>query len=191
MPTPHDQVRDALRGWLEEVLRVKSWSMTKLASKAGVDQATITRFMSGARAGTMRADTIAKISRVAGMAPPAGLGAELGFGEPGVQPIHDETRGLSPDQSVWQVTSPRLVASGFLPGDRFILDMAEEPRPGDYVLANIYRLEGDGAETVLRNYQPPFLTNPAGPLEPGKSEYIDNERVQIKGVIVERWRRWR
>lgn len=191
MSTHHEQVRDALLGWLEEVLRVKGWSKTKLAAKADVDQATITRFMSGARTGTMRADTIAKISRVAGIAPPAGLGAEMGFGEPGVQPIHDESRGLSPDQSVWEVTSPRLVGSGFLPGDRFILDMAEPARPGDYVLANIYRLEGDGADTVLRNYQPPFLINPAGALEPGQSEYVDNERVQIKGVIIERWRRWR
>lgn len=191
--TQEEETRRTLVTWLKLVLDETGWSQTKLAAVAGVDQSTINRFLSDEeRAGGMRASTIAKIVAASGIAPPAGLGAlARGFGEPEVSLFRGEPgRVLSQDQSVWTVRGNKYAVAGFLDGDRFLLDMAEPPQPGDYVLANIDRVAGDGADTVLRINQPPFLLNPA-PGHSGASEYVDNIRVRIMGVIIERWRRWR
>lgn len=191
--TQETETRDTLVTWLEAVLRETGWSQTKLASVAGLDQSTINRFLSDEdRAGGMRASTIAKIVRASGIAPPAGLGAPVkGFGESEVVPFsgpHD--RAITPDHSIWIVNTRSLAAAGFHEGDSFLLDMAAEPMEGEFVLANVYALDGLSAVTVLRLYQPPFLLNPAVGFA-SKPEYVDNVRVKIMGVIIERWRKLR
>ena len=169
-------------------------------------------FMTRVYAGTQElriaeARILAKVLRVppgellrrAGMAAPlegetdpihqAGLGEGQAAYE--VRPVEIEfpTKAIEDsNQTTWCVETTEMVLAGYKPGDYFLLDGSATPKGGDAVIAQIYDWKSGTAQTVFRQFEPPYLLTAAATHRRSKPEIVDNERVVIKGVVLRSWR---
>ncbi len=191
------------RTYLIQVLDRTGWTQTELASRAGLDPSTLSRFLSGNRHGhALRASTIRKIEMISGIATAANPGARAadtsappGFAEPEAVPLDmsAETplaaviaalmRGRA-NLDAWTLKSRALESAGYRPGDILLVGLNETPVVGDVVCAQVYDWTIGRAETVFRLFQPPYLI--AATADPAllRPHVVDNSRVVIKGVVL-------
>lgn len=186
-----------VRDWLAAVMRKTGMKPTPLAKAAGLAPSTILRALDAERPGALDLRSITKIVDKFGIAaPPALFGAPAqsrpaGFAEPELVMIPADAgqtfagEALSPTQGVWSVHTRAIELAGYLPGDQVLADSAAPPRPRDVVVAQIVDHRSGTAETVLRVYDPPYLTTEtADPAARQKPALVDNDRVAIWGPVV-------
>ena len=119
-----------------------------------------------------------------------------GFREPipayEVKPVETDMPSLEParnSQTVWRIGTNALALLGYREGDFILVDLNEEPRAGDIVVAQLYDWKSGTAHTVIRAFQPPYLLRPGLDAADLRPEVVDNDRVGIKGVVVASWRK--
>lgn len=97
-----------------------------------------------------------------------------------------QTAGLD----VWTVKGHSLALSGYLPGDRILVDMRHgaDARSGDVVVAQVYDVMSGTAKTLLRQYQRPALVSHSADPADWKVYVVDQENVAIRGVVTACWR---
>lgn len=200
-----------ISSWLHEILDTfrdpetgRAITMNRLAQLTRVAPSTLSRNLKPKPDYThdMSAKTIRKIALATGIAPPSGLGIDLGGALRGYQPadverLDDEADDASPwidrheGRSSWQITSRVLELAGYLPGDVVIVDPSVAPRNGDAVFAEVYQLDRGTRTTALRIFEQ------SGPgaqallhvrsTDPGldnRTLLVDHERVTVVGTIV-------
>lgn len=67
----------------------------------------------------------------------------------------EESAAAHPKRYALEVSDDSMNLAGYLPGDIVLSDMDQPVQGGQIVVAQHYR--GNGARTLLRLYQPPFL----------------------------------
>jgi transcriptional regulator with XRE-family HTH domain len=190
--------RTDLQAWLRSVLEQTKLTPTALASKAGVAQSTVTRFLNSPDAPMIGLRTVAKIAHAAGVTPygaPSNAPRANGFNEPEAVPYHAQTNGpLAPILNLlstqhravdpWLLQTDALELAGYLRGDVVLVDLNAQPRAGDIVCAQLYRWSEGRADTVFRLFEPPYLIAMARDPDVRKPALVDNDRVIIKGVVM-------
>lgn len=184
--------------WFRQQHRVSGVSQAELARRLGKSPTFLTRVYDGQQ--ELKLSEAERIARIMGLPLPevlarAGLSqqpgplappAPRGLEESGAAPYLGDWQGMRPpqggDQSVWTLRNDDLALAGYLRGDRVLVDMREQPRPGDVVLAQIYDFSADSATTVLRVWRPPYLVRPA--IAADAPLLVDGSRVVIRGVVI-------
>lgn len=193
--------RDQLRDWLRAVLLHLGWSGSDLAKRIDRVPSTINRFMNDPGAlHSLSARTLKDIEMATGFAPFVYPGAQRsrGVSEPDAAPfIYGGAGDNALDVAVraaiagaagvdpWTLRSQALITAGFLPGDVLLVSLNERPRAHDVVCAQIYDWASGKAETVFRIYEPPYLVAASASFELMKPLVVDDERVVIKGVVLQ------
>lgn len=193
---------DDIRGWVRAICDFTGLTLTALARDAGVASTTLTRFMNDEKTNhTLSARTLTKIGAVAGLAPlewPAksnrgGTGdidaidlvnGGLGKRPDAVQRVID---ALTVDTNSVQplvLKTRALEQIGCLPGDILFVDAATQAQAGDLVRAEISDAAGRKKRTVIRIFESPYLLSASAEERFRRPIYIDNDSVQITGVVV-------
>lgn len=196
-------VQDEHRAWLQELVKAVGLKPSQLADKAGVSDSTITRLLNNPEyTGTLSQVTINRIKErfsVHGPGEQAG-GRRLSFGlaeaeridageePPAVARILKEMLKERPNFAAWRLKTYALEEAGYLAGDIVIVDPNLQPQAQDVVAAQVYDHKGGGAETIWRIYNPPFLVAATLDRTAFKPMLVDNDRVVVRGVVVESFR---
>lgn len=178
--------------WLQEVLSHTGWNAARLAREAGLAPSTISRGIDPDSKFVPTIPTLQAVARAAKMAPPAELDPSMpqpGLAEAEIVVIEAIKQWcgltLTPNQWVARVTSRVLDLLGLLPGDEVLLDQAETAQSGDIVCVQVYNLERGNADTVLRRYDPPYVTTETtDPVARARPLLIDNERAKVMAVMI-------
>lgn len=200
-----DERRAEVRAWLEGILEARDLTASKLARKMNeggvpISPATLYRVLDPDRVGAPEMDTIAKIEAFTGIkfaAEEAGKARTShrisvvtpGFADTDATEILGDATPTAlqpgPNQGVWRINSRAVELAGFLPGDQVLFDFEATPQPGHLVVAQHYNLDRGSAETLIRIYEPPYLTvrtmDPAVASEP---LLIDGKRVALRGAFM-------
>lgn len=195
------EVQARQRAWLQEVVKATKLRPSQIASQAGVSDTTLTRLLNNPDyRHTLTQITIDRIKdsfKVPGPEEYASQGrlGMVGFGEGERFDIKHEPAALTGVVAAliakrnavdpWRLKTSALELVGYLPGDIVLVDLNAEPKPQDAVCAQVYDWTRGGAETVFRIYDPPFLVAAAADRTGYKPLLVDNDRVVVKGVIVE------
>jgi DNA-binding phage protein len=195
------EMRAAIREWVEGVLARHRVSARAAALQAGISPSTVYRALEANGSFVMSTTTLVQLAKAYGeqlpdALRPAGMAAVVedeGFREE-LTPFEGAARADAPPPAHvlapapvghFRINNRALDLEGFLPGDLVEVDLNLPPVPGDIVCAQVYNLQRGTAETVLRKYLPPYLltrsTDRAADLQP---LYIDNQRVVLRGTVV-------
>lgn len=189
-----DERTRAFREWIATILASRNITRSRLAELAGLSHSTLSRATTDdSYRINFRADTIAKIAKVGGIAPPAIVTGERlttpGFGDPEALPYTgNAARELSPNQTIWTVNTGDLQAMGLLPGDRFILDQATPPKTRDIIVVQKYDHATGTATTLLRVFADGFAVTPLYLVNGEPRLWIDGETAVCMGTVIESWR---
>lgn len=186
----------AFREWIAAICERKNITRTELARAAGLSHSTLSRATSDAEYRiNFRADTIAKIAAVGGIAPPAAIAGgatetpHTGFSEPQATPYLSEREEVSnPNQTTWTCQTTILAATGMVPGDHFLLDQSETPRNRDLIMVQVYDHATGTAESLLRIYADGFAVTPLYLVDGTPRIWLDGTNAHCMGVIVKSWR---
>lgn len=198
MSQPHDP-----KEWIRSVARYMNLSLSDLALNSGLAASTVTRYIND-KSGklTITERTLEAISRYSGVPRGAYPGQRKlpGFGESEATPYTSQTSEPDDLLPTWVLTAidahkgnrngiePWIMKSwsldllGILPGDVLMIDQNRRPKAGDIVCAQITDLVTGRTETVMRRFEPPFLTTYSAKMGPSRPEQVDEERVVIMGV---------
>lgn len=196
------------RTYVTQVLQRTGWTQSELASRAGLDPSTLSRFLSANQEGRgLRPRSIEKIAAVSGIAFKPGGGApsgpsELpfaGFAESEASPLDMEDQspvaqmvGILRRQrhniDPWTLRSKALEGAGYRPGDVVIVALGETALSGDVVCAQIYDWSTGRAETVFRIFEPPYLVSASPDPQFLRPLVVDDDKVHIKGVVIQTYR---
>lgn len=191
-----DRVRKQHLDYLDAVMAATGLNRSQLASRAGVDPSTLTKFANdSAGIARLSTDSLAKIEGFAGFAPgeqgraprPRGLAeAEAAPFQPtggaeaaAIVAWKAGRNGLDP----WILQSRALENAGYVEGDILMVDLNETPKSGDIVCAQVYDRAGR-AETVMRIYEHPFLVSATHDRNLFRPLLVDDDRVQLRGVVI-------
>lgn len=99
-----------------------------------------------------------------------------------------QVMGERPGVDVWRVKSRAMALAGLLEGDFMLVDThaAERVRAGDVVVAQVYGR--NGANTVLRRFEPPVLVAASADPADARVHVVDGQNVVIRGKVVASWR---
>ena len=193
------------RIYIVEVLQRTGWTQSELASRAGLDPSTLSRFLSSATQGrALRLRTLDKIAAVSGLtwgsaedrvAPAPALPVENGMAESEASPLKFEANSSLADIveilgrnrtniDPWTLNSRALEGAGFRPGDILMVALGETPLSGDVVCAQIYDWFKGRAETVFRIFEPPYLLAASADPRFLRPLVVDDDKVQVKGVVI-------
>lgn len=201
---PHENMtRRRQKAWITHIMDRASLTRTELAREAGLSPSTLAKFENDpTNAAQLEKATVRKIEQRFGIrlddferarsearatAPREGLAgpeAEPFVGQPGGDRVSRAVALMidgQPGVVSWQLLSNAVDGAGYLPGDVLIVDLNAGPRDGDVVCAQAYDRAGR-ASTVFRLYQKPFLT--AAGSTSIRPMFVDDENVQIRGVVV-------
>ena len=186
--------------WLQAVAAYMNQSLSHLALNSGIAASTLTRYVND-KTGTLTLTdrTLDKIVAYTGVQKNVMPGQRRlpGFGESEAVPYDPRHDGELPEwvrQAIaahrgnrngveaWLMKGWALDLLGVLPGDILMIDQNKRPRAGSIVLAQLADLATGRTETVMRRYDPPFLTTHSSKLGPTRPEQVDDERVVIIGV---------
>lgn len=201
MATVQDGARRVIREWLLKVADETGKSLSKIAAEAGLTVSTVTRAAyKPEHPHVLSTSSIAKISKLTGIAPPSDLLGALA-GSPGRELAEHEAapyvfakQESEADAAVrsfiagrsgidaWVLRSRALDLAGYLPGDVVFVDLKAKPRAGDVVCAQIYDFDRGKAETIWRIYEPPYLVAASTDTTLRRPERDD--AAAIKGVII-------
>lgn len=188
--------------WIRAVARYMNLSFSELALNSGLAASTVTRYMndkSGKLSVTER--TLEAIAVYSGIPKNVFPGQRRlpGFGESETVPYDDKQDERLPDWVLaaieahksnrngiepWLMKSWALDQLGILPGDVLMIDQNRRPKAGDIVVAQLTDLVTQRTETVMRRFDPPFITTHSSKMGPGRPETVDDDRVIIMGVEV-------
>ena len=198
------EVQTRQRAWLGEVLTTTKLKPSQLADQAGVSDTTLTRLLNNPEyKGTLSQITIDRIKETFNVPGPeeyaSSRRAVFGFSEAerlDVRRLVQQELGrivtaiLHGRQHVepWRLRTSALEMAGYLPGDVVFVDHGAEARPHDAVCAQVTDFNRGAAETIWRLFDPPFLVAASHERAAYKPLLIDNERVQVRGVIVDSYR---
>lgn len=81
---------------------------------------------------------------------------------------------------LWRITSDAMVGAGYMPGDLVVVDLEQQPRPQNYVLAESARVP------IFRQLIHPYLfclsiSAPSSPL------MVDGNHTKVRGVVTSRF----
>ena len=193
------------RIYIVEVLQRTGWTQSELASRAGLDPSTLSRFLSAAVQGrALRQRTLDKIESVSGLTwdsagdkvvPAPALPVESGMAEGEASPLKfDADSSLAGIVEIlgrnrknidpWSLNCRALEGAGFRPGDILMVALGETPLSGDVVCAQIYDWFNGRAETVFRIFEPPYLLAASADPQFLRPFVVDDDRVQVKGVVI-------
>jgi len=189
------------RAWLAEVVAATKLKPSQIADAAGVSDTTLTRLLNNPEyKGTLSQITIDRIKSTYKLPGPEDYAGTrrptlLGFSEAERFDPKREKGELSrmvtailqarPGVDPWRLKTNALELSGYLPGDVLFVDLNAIAKPQDAVCAQVYDWQRGSAQTVWRIFDPPFLVGSALDRTAYKPLLVDNERVAVKGVIVE------
>lgn len=186
-----EDVKAALRIWLESVRAQSGDSWEQIGNKSNVSPTNITRFMKPGSNTGLGIETIRKVAATYGITPPSGLAldflAAAGMNEPealhweGPAPAEDRRPGKN-GIDWWVMNSWLLDLEGILKGDRLAFDLNRQPKPGDIVVAQ--QTENGEVSTVIRKFEPPMLTCRTTQRDYPRAAYVDGDRVIIMGTMV-------
>jgi transcriptional regulator with XRE-family HTH domain len=196
----HD-LRQRQVDWVDAILSSRGWSLSELASAAGIAPSTLTRWRNStgnATGGeTLSTATVAKIESAAGirsyeMPTPDGRSFAESEAEPyeyrkGESPAGAMIAAIAGDRAgvdAWRLTSRSLDVRGYLPGDIVAVDLNEKPEAGDIVCAQVYDWTRGKAETVFRIYEAPVLVAASTDVRASRPYVIDEQHVVVKGVVI-------
>jgi transcriptional regulator with XRE-family HTH domain len=200
-PEPQADARTlAFREWIAAILERQGINRTELARRAKLSHSLLSRATTDdTHRINFRSDTIAKLTEVGGVAPPAILSnnqgqplkhtSPSGMAEPeAVAYIGPQDEPLAPNQSLWTAKSAALQAMGLMPGDRFKLDQGEAPRNRDMIVVQKYDHHTGTAETLLRLYVDGFAVTPLHLIDNEPRIWLDGTNATAMGVIMKSWR---
>lgn len=188
------------RAWLQEVVKATGMKPSQLAGVAGVSDTTLTRLLNNPTyRHTLTQLTIDRIKEKFQVPGPeefaAVKGGIIGLGEAerlDVSALPAATArviaAMLADRSsveAWRLKTPALEQIGYLPGDVLMVDLRADPKPQDAVCAQVLDYTRGGLHTVFRVYDPPFLVGASSDRTAYKPLLVDNDRVIVKGVVVE------
>lgn len=120
-----------------------------------------------------------------------------GFGESETSPLGDarESQDAAAMKSlagrgevaILILKSNALRLDGYLPGDRLLVDLGQQPQPGDFVVLNIADEESATAETAVRLFQPPAFV-PRSFERSYDTFVVGDNRIAVMGVVVGSYR---
>lgn len=197
-------MQQSTKEWLRAIARHLNLSPSDLALKSGLAASTLTRYLND-RSSTIgisqrTLDAVAAYAGIAVNVMPGQRRAAGGMAEPDAVPydtddqpkplwlqraiadMRAETNALDP----WVMKGWGLDMVGVMPGDVLMIDMNARPRAGDIVCAQIVDWATGAAETVIRRFDPPYLTAHSAKLGPLKPELIDDDRVSVRGIAIAR-----
>lgn len=197
-------IRERQRAWLHELVKATGKSASQLATGAGVSDTTLTRLLNDEDYdGALSTLTVEKLKAEYKVPGPEEYASPrrsqlLGFSEaerfdPRGQkgPVASVIAAMLEGRNAvdpWRLKTNALEHVGYLPGDIVLVDTNASPTPQDAVCALVHDWVGGRAETVWRVYDPPFLVAAAADRTSYKPLLVDNDRVLVKGVIVESYR---
>lgn len=192
-------IQDRQRAWLQEIVNGTGLKLSQLAQEAGVSDTTLSRLANNPEyRGTLSQLTINRIVEKFSVPGPDEYGAQRrpilpGFSEaerveyrvddPSAAAIKSIIAGRTLDP--WRLKTSALEDAGYLPGDVVFVDPNATPEPQDVVCAQVYDWGRGRAETVWRVFDPPFLVGASKDRTAYKPVLVDNDRVMIKGVVVQ------
>lgn len=189
---------------LKDLLQVHGVAQTDLAKLLGRDKSVITNLLQGKRQlKAQEAVIIAEflnvpVTEVLGEdAPPEGMDepAWIPFQQPPANALQKAQNVVKKDQTFYlqesgtfsdkayaiEVKDDSLNLSGFMPGDIIISELDKPYKKGDVVVVQHYT--EDMAESILRNYAPPYLT-----AHSSNSKYtsipVDDTSVRIVSPVI-------
>jgi transcriptional regulator with XRE-family HTH domain len=187
--------------WLQEIVNATGMKLSQIAVRAGVSDTTLTRLANDETyGGTLSPLTIERIKESLRVPGPEEYGARrpggfAGFAEAERFDGEREPQALAaavmtligdrPAIDPWRLKTEALIEAGYLPGDIVLVDLNATPEPQDAVCAQVYDWQRGAAETVWRVFDPPFLVGAARDRTAYKPLLVDNERVVVKGVLME------
>jgi hypothetical protein len=191
---------DVVREWLSFLKqKYKLRSDREIATRSGMSPTTIYRWLDPDAPFVMSLSKLKQVADHFGEPLPAGLadaGAAIGFAEAELTPYIGAAAPL-PDKAElnhgrWMLNSEVLNLEGFRPGDVLDFNMTLRPERGDIVVAQVRDSKLGTAQTVLRQYQPPFLiTRSSDPVVDTAPLTVDDKDVYIMGVFEQMVRRRR
>ncbi len=200
-----ENIRRKHMAWLQAVLQENNCGPAELARRATkkctgnekLDHSTLSKFINNkANTAVLSTGTIEKLARVSRLPPfetvlqPAirGLAEEEttpyeyeadDYFSRAIEAIKNGRNGIDP----WILNSRSLEAAGYVPGDILMVDLNAIATPGDVICAQIYDRNGR-AETVMRIFEDPFLISATLDNSLKRPHLVDNDRVQIRGVVI-------
>ena len=185
--TPEEVVREWL-AYLRTKHRLRS--DREIATRAGLSPTTIYRWLDPDAHFVMSLSKLKQVADAFEEPLPAGLGdvgRVAGFSEEltafaGASPALQAKPEA--DHGRWILNSEVLNLEGFRPGDVLDFNFKLRPERGDIVVAQVRDNKLGTAQTVLRQYQPPFLlTRSSDPgIDPAPLT-VDDKDVYIVGVF--------
>lgn len=197
-------VLERQRAWLQQIVKSTGEKASTIAGQSGVSDTTLTRLLNNPDyRHTLTQVTIDRIKKRYGVPGPEeyasqGRPSMPGFGEaerfdarretPALAHIVEALVGGRNAHDVWRLKTEALTQSGYLAGDLVVVDLNLVPAAQDVVCAQVYDWTRGVAETVFRVYDPPFLVGAALDRTAYKPLLVDQDRVIVKGVVVESFR---
>lgn len=198
------ELQQRQRAWLSEVVTATRLKPSQIAAGAGVSDTTLTRLMNNPDySGTLSQVTIDRIKETYKVPGPEEFASArrpslIGFAEAERFDIKRAQREIAriveaivegrPHVDPWRLRTGALEGAGYLSGDIVFVDQDAVPHPQDAVCAQVTDFQRGSAETVWRVYDPPFLVAAAHDRTAYKPLLVDQERVMIRGVIVDSFR---
>ena len=192
--------------WIAAIAQHLQLSASELARRAGLATSTITRYLND-KSGTIGISqrSLDAISDYSGFLPHQMPGATRvhGFSEPEAVPFSYEGGEARPawlDKAVaavigdtthrvaWVMKSSALDMIGIMPRDIMVIDLNRAPTAKDVVCVQITDFATGSAETLFRYYDAPFAVARSAKLGHIKPLLVDNEAIQIRGVVVATFR---
>lgn len=185
---PEEVVREWL-GYLKTKHRLRS--DREIATRSGLSPTTVYRWLDPNAHFVMSLSKLKQVADAFEEPLPAGLGdigRDAGFSEEMTAFVGASPAGMPAkpeiDHGRWLLNSEVLNLEGFRPGDLLDFNLKLRPERGDIVVAQVRDSKLGTAQTVLRQYQPPFLlTRSSDPSIDPAPLTVDDKDVYIVGVF--------
>lgn len=202
------------KNWLKISLRKAGKTSADLAEAIRRDRAVVSRIMNGHQPASIDhakafADVLEQpvdvvLERLGLTDAKTAAVFTPGFSESdAAQYVHDTQRGSDKQQSVaqalgadrpgidtWTIRSDAMNAMGMLAGDFILVDtrQADNCKPGDVVIAQVYDWQTGSAITVVRRYEPPVLVAATTNKDAFRVHVIDGQNTVVRGKVIANWR---
>jgi SOS-response transcriptional repressor LexA len=184
----NDDEKQLLRRWLQAAITESKRSIPAIAKEADVAASSIYRTLDEKTPQVLSGRSLMRVAQALGVPPPT-TSAPAGFDEP--EALEYDATGtenlfsLEAGHGYWIINSRALELAGVLPGDIVCVDLNTTPKHGDIVCAQLYNWERSTAETVLRCYEPPYLTAASLEKKPSYAPVlIENNNVMVRGTVI-------
>jgi transcriptional regulator with XRE-family HTH domain len=191
-------IQDRQRTWLQELVKETGLKVSQLAAEAGVSDTTLSRLVNNPEyRGTLSQLTINRLVEKFNVPGPDEYGAQRRPILPGFSEAERVNYGADSDGAAvqaliagrtldpWRLRTNAIEDVGYLPGDVVLVDPNAQPASQDVVCAQVYDWTRGRAETVWRVFDPPFLVAASKDRSLYKPVLVDNDKVMIRGVVVQ------